>query len=85
MKVMIAGLTTGNLTTLSATKLSSRPGTYAPPSEMNLMTVSVSTHRFVRPWTTLSTFSLILISSFACAARCLRTGPASWMEASVGM
>jgi hypothetical protein len=80
-----ARLTMGNLTTLSARKLSSRPGAKAPPPEMNSMVVSVSTHRFEGPRMELRIFSLFLVSSFAWAARCFKTAEASLMEVSVGM
>lgn len=76
--------TMGNETTLSERKLSSKPGSKAPPPEINSIVVSISADRLAGPSTQLMIFSLFLMNTLACAARCLSRADGSLMVVSVG-
>lgn len=69
----------------SATKLSSRPGRYAPPPLTNSIVISTSRLSACLPSTTLTTCCFVFFSSFSCTCRCLMIAGASWRLVSVVM
>lgn len=79
------GHTMGKDTVLSATKLSSRPGRYAPPPETNSRVVSSSRLRPLALSMAFSTFSPFFLSSFSCMVKCLIIAGAALMLVKVVM
>lgn len=69
----------GNVAVRSATKLSSRPGRYAPPPLLNSTVVSTSTLRARLPSTASRMFCFVFFNSFSWTDRCLMIAVASLM------